>query len=114
MTTWRVDDVDELGRLVGIVTRSDLLKVHLRQDSDLRRAIAQGVLRPFLTEANDARADVDDGMVTLAGHVDRWPTADLATRLTRHVPGVVSVVNKITYDWDDRNTLDAGVAFGVA
>ena len=53
-------------------------------------------------------------MVTFTGRVDRWSTTDIADRLTRQVAGVVDVVDKLEYDYDDRNVLGAGMTYGIA
>jgi CBS-domain-containing membrane protein len=111
----RLPVIDDLGRLVGIVSRADLLKVHLRPDDEIRADIETGVLRDFLAdESRTVEVEVTDGVVALTGAVDRWSTTDLADRLTRQVAGVVEVVDKLTYEVDDRDTLGTGIAFGIA
>lgn len=105
--------MDDRGRLVGIVTRGDLLKVHLRPDDDIRADVISGVFGSFLVGASTSvHVDVDEGVVTLAGRFDRWSTADLAVRLTRQVAGVVRVVDKLAFDLDDREPLPTTLAFG--
>jgi osmotically-inducible protein OsmY len=49
------------------------------------------VVRLFGTHAEGIRAEVHDGVVTLAGRVHETALIPLATRLTRAVPGVVDV-----------------------
>jgi len=111
----RLPVVDDLGRLVGIVSRGDVLKVHLRPDDEIRADVEIGVLRDFIAdESKTVQVEVTDGVVTLTGKVDRWSTTAITDRLTRQVAGVVEVVDKLTYEFDDRNVLGAGMAFGIA
>jgi CBS-domain-containing membrane protein len=111
----RLPVVDDLGRLVGIVSRGDLLKVHLRPDDEIRADVEIGVLRDFIAdESKTVQVEVTDGVVTLTGKVDRWSTTAITDRLTRQVAGVVEVVDKLTYEFDDRNVLGAEMAFGIA
>ncbi|MDR7275761.1 CBS domain-containing protein [Catenuloplanes atrovinosus] len=98
----RLPLVDELGRIVGIVTRSDLLKVHLRGDPAILAEIEKDVLgRTLLLEPGTVTVTVRDGAVTLDGVVDRVSSADLAVRLTRRVAGVVTVTDRLRPEFDD-------------
>jgi CBS domain-containing protein len=111
----RLPVVDDLGRLVGIVSRGDLLKVHLRPDDEILADVRAGVVRAVMADdAGRVQVTVDDGVVTFTGRVGRWSTTDIAGRLTRQVAGVVEVVDQLEYDYDDSNILGAGMAFGVA
>jgi CBS-domain-containing membrane protein len=106
--------VDELGRLVGIVSRGDLLKVHLRPDDEILDEVLAGVLRTYLPEEYEAvTVDVSEGVVTLAGTVGRWSSAELAARLTRQVAGVVEVVDRLAFDFDDRLQTAPSTLYGV-
>jgi CBS domain-containing protein len=106
----RLPVVDDLGRLVGIVTRGDLLKVHLRPDDEIRADVTSGVVATLVADGDTSvTVEVDKGVVTLAGRVDRWSTADLAARLIRQVAGVARVVDDLEFDLDDRGTLAAGL-----
>jgi CBS domain-containing protein len=111
----RLPVTDDLGRLIGIVSRGDLLKVHLRPDDEILADVENGVIKPFRIEdsANVAVAVVN-GVVTLSGKVDRASSADIATRLTRRVPGVVDVISTLEFAYDDRESLTSGMFFGVA
>ncbi|MDI6098717.1 CBS domain-containing protein [Actinoplanes sp. NEAU-A12] len=98
----RLPVIDGSGRLVGIVTRGDLLRVHLRADDDIRADIETGVLRPFLAdEANAITVAVAGGVVTVSGAVYRRSDAGLVDRLVRQVPGAVTVTSTLAYSFDD-------------
>ncbi|HEX5201036.1 CBS domain-containing protein [Paractinoplanes rhizophilus] len=108
----RLPVVDDLGRLIGVVTRGDLLKVHLRPDDDIRRDIETGVLRgPLAGRAEGVTVTVTDGVVSLAGHVEQWSTADAAVRLTHQVAGVADISDQLSYEIDDRSALGTGIGF---
>ncbi|MGY3519812.1 MULTISPECIES: CBS domain-containing protein [Micromonospora] len=98
----RLPVLDDLGRLVGIVTRGDLLRVHLRTDAEIREEVVREVLRRVLAVRDGlVTVRVRDGEVTLDGRLDRRSAVDLAGRLAAQVGGVVRVVNTIAYDVDD-------------
>lgn len=104
----RLPVIDDLGRVVGIVTRGDLLKVHLRPDADIRHDVVHEVLRRVLAvEEGVVRVEVRDGVVRLIGQLDRRTSVDLAGRLAAQVSGVVDVVNELGFKYDD--TLLAGM-----
>jgi CBS domain-containing protein len=93
--------VDERGRIAGIVSRSDLLQVYLRSDEELREEIA-GKLIPLLMPSDDAiKVDVSWNIATLSGEVERKSDAEILTRLTKELDGVVAVVDQLSYRWDD-------------
>jgi IMP dehydrogenase/GMP reductase len=94
--------IDDDGRLVGIVTRGDLLKVHLRPDAEIRREVVNDVLRGVLAVEDGAiQVSVTDGVVSLVGQLDRRSAAELAEHLAARIDGVVRVVNHLGYDYDD-------------
>jgi CBS-domain-containing membrane protein len=107
--------VDTLGRLAGIVTRSDLLKEYLRSDDVVHADVRAAVHEVVITENSAAvRTAVDRGVVTLAGQVDRWSTKVLLARLVALVPGVVEVVDEVNYDFDDHKFVEPGPAIFTA
>ncbi|MEV6488789.1 CBS domain-containing protein [Actinoplanes sp. NPDC051633] len=95
-----VVDGDE--RLHGIVTRSDLLKVHAQLDAVIRDEVVHRVLhRTLMIPPGKIRATVEDGVVTLSGRTASRTTAVVAARLTEAVAGVTGVVDQLTFDIDD-------------
>ena len=94
--------VDDRGKIAGIVSRSDLLQVFLRSDDDIREEIAGQIIpRLVPTDTEAVEVDVRSDVVTLFGEVDRRSDAEILERLSREVDGVVEVVNKLSYRWDD-------------
>jgi CBS domain-containing protein len=98
----RLPVVDGNGRLVGILARRDLLRVYLREDDAIRAEIRADVLHRTLGMDPDAvTVTVDGGVVTLGGTVDRRSTVPLIEHLVERIPGVVDVVDDLTYHYDD-------------
>lgn len=90
-------------RLVGIVTRADVIKTYLRPDAELADAIRGDVLVDALwLDAADFSVHVTDGVVHLAGKVERRSTATLLRDLVLRTPGVVGASFTIRWDLDDR------------
>ncbi|WP_055491112.1 CBS domain-containing protein [Streptomyces sp. TP-A0356] len=88
----RLPVVDDLGMLEGIVSRSDLLKVFLRDDEEIAEEVRCEVV-PYLfpPPGSAVRVVVENGVVTLGGRA--WDTSAIpvAARLVRAVEGVVDV-----------------------
>ncbi|MGW4296138.1 CBS domain-containing protein [Micromonospora chersina] len=103
----RLPVLDDLGRLVGIVTRGDLLRVHLRTDAEIREEVVREVLRRVLAVRDGlVTVQVRAGEVTLDGRLDRRSAVELAGRLAGQVSGVVAVHNAIGYDVDDTTLME--------
>jgi CBS domain-containing protein len=103
--------VDRQGRLTGIVTRGDLLKVHGRLDPVIRDEVTHRILHRTLgLPAGAVRVAVDDGVVTLAGRTARRTTALAAVGLVEAVPGVTGVVDRLAFDVYDVDDAAAGPA----
>jgi CBS domain-containing protein len=102
----RLPVVDTDGRLIGIVARRDLLATYLRTDAEIRTEIRDDVLLgDLLIGPSEITATVHNGVVTLAGTVDRRSTAQIVDRLVRSVAGVVDVVGQLRWHYDDRDDL---------
>jgi CBS domain-containing protein len=94
--------VDDQHRLVGIVSRADLLRLFLRDDEAIRREVVDEVLVQTLwVDPLTVRVTVQDGIVTLSGQLERKSLILAVVHLTRTVPGVVDVVSQLGFDRDD-------------
>ena len=97
----RLPVVDEQGRLVGVVSRRDLLSVFLRPDDDIIHDAQQVLDELPLADPKDVIVAVKHGVVTLAGAIRAGSAEDdqdllpLALRLIWDIDGVVDVVNKL-------------------
>jgi CBS domain-containing protein len=98
----RLPVLDEENRLVGIVTRRDLLQVFLRPDADIREDVIEEVLvRSLWLTPQAAGVAVVDGVVTLEGCLERKSEVQIAGRMTSRIDGVVAVINRLTARYDD-------------
>ncbi|MEV4611584.1 CBS domain-containing protein [Kitasatospora sp. NPDC049258] len=98
----RLPVVDEAGRLVGIVSRSDLLRVFLRQDRAIGEEIRHEVLATILgLNVDGLDVGVSEGRVTVRGTVERRSQISVMERLCRSVDGVVDVTTSLDYRTDD-------------
>lgn len=91
------------GRLAGIVTRSDLLRVYLRPGADIRAEIEETLL-PRVRGAHPGRLAVTvcDGIVSVSGRVERRSAIRRLVSGIHQVEGVIGVDHSIAYDIDDR------------
>lgn len=105
----RLPVVDEADRLLGIVSRADLLRVFLRRDDAIREEITGDVLQRTLgLDPRDVTAEVRDGRVTLAGTVEHKSLIPVIEQLCRGIDGVVSVTAQIAFRTDDARDTPPG------
>jgi CBS domain-containing protein len=96
----RLPVTDEHGKLVGIVSRRDLLSVFLRPDADIARDVQQILHETACDDPATVIVTVRHGVVTLAGTIDITADRDhhlvqLAIGMIWDIDGVVDVVNKL-------------------
>jgi CBS domain-containing protein len=97
----RLPVVDD-GRLVGIVTRADLVRAYVRSDDELAATISQDViLRILWLDPSLFTVVVKDGVASISGRVERRSTAEMIERSVRMVPGIVDVHADVTWSMDD-------------
>ena len=94
---------DEDRRVVGVLGRSDVLTVFVRDDASIRAEIVDDVLRwILLADPDRVLVEVDGGVVTLTGELDTRMDAHVAVRLIERVEGVVAVVDHLSFRTDER------------
>ncbi|MFF8939330.1 CBS domain-containing protein [Streptomyces paradoxus] len=112
----RLPLLDEEDRLVGLVTRRDLLQVFLRPDGDIRGEVIEEVLvRVLWLTPHSVDVSVTQGVVTLDGRLERRSETEIAVAMARRTDGVVAVVDELTWHLNDtRLRSDEHVPHGVA
>jgi CBS domain-containing protein len=96
----RLPVVDEEGKLLGIVSRRDLLSVFLRPDAAIMHDIRQVLDEIPVADPKEVIVTVRHGVVTLSGMMrpepgDGQDLISLALRLVWDIDGVVDVVNRL-------------------
>ena len=98
----RLPVVDDHGRLCGIVSRTDVLSVFERPDSEIRDEVVKGVItREFRLDPELLVVTVRSGVVTITGSVDRRADALGLLGAIRHMEGVVAVRDRLSYPHED-------------
>lgn len=108
----RLPVVDKDGRLVGIVSRSDILKVFTRSDEDIRQRILDHVIGEVVTpNSDDLEVAVEQGKVSLTGSVESRSEALLIAELSAEVDGVLALESKLRFQVDDMQSLEGPGGF---
>jgi CBS domain-containing protein len=98
----RLPVVGPIGTLLGIVTRSDLVRAFARSDDEIENEIRDDLMPRTLWLDDEAiRVEVEGGEVTLSGEVARRTEAELLSLLVERVPGVVEVRSALAWRLDD-------------
>ena len=93
---------DEVGKLLGVVGPQNLLQVFLRPDDEIRTEIIEDVLAGYLgTNPALVHVEVTDGVVELAGELERKSMVALIRPAVRAVDGVIGVEGELGYASDD-------------
>ena len=90
--------IDDDGRLVGIVSRVDLLGVYDRPDAQIRTEITERVLAgDFVLDPREFTVTVSSGIVTISGKLERQEVALSLLEAIWDVAGVVDVRDRLSY-----------------
>jgi CBS domain-containing protein len=88
--------VVEGDRLVGIITRADVVRAFARSDGEIAEEINEEILRRTLwLEPGSVDVVVENGTVTLEGEVESEADAELLPVFVSRVPGVVAVRSNV-------------------
>ncbi|MGX1851517.1 CBS domain-containing protein [Streptomyces sp. NPDC055299] len=94
----RLPVVDEEARLVGMITRRDVLQIFARPDSAIRDEVMDEiVVRALWLSPRSMEVSVQDGLVTVQGSLESSGQVAVAIRMMRQVDGVTAVVSRLTY-----------------
>jgi CBS-domain-containing membrane protein len=85
------------GRLLGIVSRRDLLSVFVREDDDIAEE-ARSEIRAALPEPT---VTVKDGVVRLSGEMEHRSDVQRLIHRVRRIEGVVAVDSELRWRTDD-------------
>jgi CBS domain-containing protein len=98
----RLPVVDSTGRLVGIVSRGDLLTVFLRTDREVRADVVKVLAEATKKHGgHELRARVSQGVVELSGSFEEKTRCEATVRAVTSIEGVVGVRSRMTFALDD-------------
>jgi CBS domain-containing protein len=99
---------DASGKLLGVVGPRNLLQLFLRPGEEIRAEIIKDVLTGYLgTNPALVQVEVTDGVVVLAGELERKSMLALIRPAVRAVDGVIDVGGQLSYAYDDTGPLPA-------
>lgn len=93
----RLPVVNNAGRLVGIISRVDVLSVFGRPDSEIRDEVMKVIATEFALDPTAFDVTVTSGILTIAGQVDSHAVAAQLMDTLRHLEGVVDLRCRVSY-----------------
>jgi len=102
--------VMDKSRLVGIVTRSDIVRAMARSDEDVAASVREAIAVLGEECFESLKVVVEDGVATIAGMADRRSTKEIALGISTQVPGVLKVIDALNWELDDKRPALIGQA----
>ena len=98
----RLPVVDDEGKVLGVISRADIVAAFTRPDEVIEDEINEDVIRRILfVDPGTIDVEVVDGLVKLSGELPTRTEARLLEELSRRLDGVVAVANDLTWRLDD-------------
>ena len=87
-------------RLVGVVSRLDLVRQFVREDDAIMDEVSRIMVKELSIPPTEVRVGVHDGVVTLEGTVEHKAEVPMVVDRVRHVSGVVDIEARLR--WTER------------
>ncbi len=98
----RLPVVDGEERLVGIISRADIVALFTRPDEVIEDEIREDLIRRVLfVDPDELDVEVSNGVVTFVGEIGTRTEARLLEELARRLDGVIRIDSKLTWRIDD-------------
>jgi CBS domain-containing protein len=109
----RLPVVSSEGKLLGIVTRADLVRAFTRPDKEIAAEIREEVLERVLwVRSGTISVRVTDGEVELSGRLETSAEVAVLEKLVEMVPGVVSLRSAVTHELEEPSRAGRLVGLG--
>lgn len=94
--------VVEDGTIVGLISRTDMLRAFVRPDQEIVEEIRGQVMRRVMwVDPERVAIACDDGNLVLTGNMETKSDVDLLVDLTKRLDGVASVESRMTWEIDN-------------
>ncbi len=93
--------VTSSGRLVGVLSRSDVLKAFTQTDGEILANVERVLHKLIPCDTSDVHVAVLDGVVRITGHVECVSTKQTINFHVERIDGITRVDNELTFSLDD-------------